>query len=190
MLDKKTFEHIRKELHHFEEQREKTIQQARETITLSKKIIYALHRGDVSTAKTHVEKIKALIATLNKTRSYELGISNTAFQEYVEALCYYEFIVNNKLPSLTSLNVRVEDYLLGLCDLTGELVRKAVNHATKNDLQTVLRIKQLVEGIYGEFLQLELRDWDMRKKADSLKWNLNKLEDLLFALKTGRNVKE
>ncbi|MFA4887553.1 MAG: hypothetical protein WC595_05035 [Candidatus Nanoarchaeia archaeon] len=188
MLDKKTFENIRKELKDFEQKREETIQTSRKTITLSKQIIYAVHRDDLATAGTLLKDIQALIKHLQTTRHHEIGISNVAFQEYVEAICYYEFVKNKKVPGFKELQVRVEDYLLGLCDLTGELGRKAVAYAIKNEHKKVLEVKDLVEEIYGEFLKLDLRDWDLRKKSDAIKWNLNKLEDMAFSLKMGGRI--
>lgn len=188
MLDKPSFEQIRRELKEFEVTREKTIQNSREIITLSKQIIYAVHRDDLKTAEELVKKIKTSLKEIEKTRHFEIGISNVAFQEFVEAISYYEFIKNKKIPGLQELNVKVEDYLLGMCDLSGELVRKAVAYAIKNKFNEILEIKEVVEGIYGELLRLDLRDWEMRKKADSVKWNLNKLEDMVFTMKTGGRI--
>ena len=96
MLDKKTFENIRKELKDFEQKREETIQTSRKTITLSKQIIYAVHRDDLDTAGKSLKDIQALIKHLQTTRHHEIGISNVAFQEYVEAICYYEFVKNKR----------------------------------------------------------------------------------------------
>ena len=185
MLDKKSFEHIRKELKEYEIKREKTIQDSRVVITLSKQIIYAVHRGDIKTAENLVKKIKIVLERLRTTRHYDIGISNVAFQEYVEAICYYEFIKHEKLPRFQDLDVKIEDYLLGICDFVGEIARKAVAYATKNKFDKVVEIRDLIETIYGEFLHLELRNWDIRKKADTLKWHLHKLEDLVFTLQTG-----
>ena len=190
MLDKKTFENVRKELKDFELKREETIQNSRKTITLSKQIIYAVHRDDLDNAAALIKEIQTLLKQLQTTRHHDIGISNVAFQEYVEAICYYEFIKHRKIPGYKQLQVKVEDYLLGLCDLTGELGRKAVAYAIKNESKKVLEIKDLVEEIYGEFLKLDLRDWDLRKKSDSIKWNLNKLEDMAFSLKMGGRISE
>lgn len=188
MLDSKTFEHIRKELQDYEKKREQTIQSSRDIITLSKQIIYAVHRGDLAAADSLMKRIRSATKKLEQTRDYEQGISRVAFQEYVEAACYYEFVKNNKIPTPNELRVETEDYLLGLCDLTGELVRKAVAYAIKNEQHNVLKTKDLVDEIYGEFLKLDLRNSELRKKSDSIKWNLNKLEDMAFTLKTGRQA--
>jgi len=50
MIDKKDFENIRKQMEDFEAKREETIQNSRQTITLSKQIIYSIHRNDFENA--------------------------------------------------------------------------------------------------------------------------------------------
>ena len=34
--------------------------------------------------------------------------------------------------------------------------------------------------IYGEFLKLHLRNGELRKKSDAIKWNLKKLEEVMY----------
>ena len=182
MLNKSDFEQIRKELNDFEIKREETIQISREIITLSKQIIYSVHRNDITNAASLIKNIKTKIKLLDKKKNYDTGISNVAFQEYVEAVIFYEIIKNNKFPSKKELDVEPEQYLSGLADLTGELGRKAVHDAIKKDFKSVLKIKEIVEDIYGEFLKFDLRNGELRKKSDAIKWNLNKLEDMVFNL--------
>jgi predicted translin family RNA/ssDNA-binding protein len=71
---------------------------------------------------------------------------------------------------------------LGICDLTGELTRRAVSLVTKGKGKEVLVIKNFVEDIYGEFLKFDLRNGNLRKKYDSIKWNLKKLEEIMYDL--------
>jgi predicted translin family RNA/ssDNA-binding protein len=78
------------------------------------------------------------------------------------------------------LGVETEAYLLGLCDLTGELVRKAVKDVIDGKYDSAEEITKLVEEIYGEFLKFDLRNGNLRQKSDSIKWNLQKLEQLLL----------
>ncbi len=183
MLNTKDFEGIRNQMKNFEVKREATINTSREAITLSKQIIYAVHRSDLESAEKLVKQIIAKIRLLDREKNYDTDISNVAFQEYVEAVAFYEFIKNNKIPSHKQLKVSAEQYLGGLADLTGELGRKAVHDAIKNKIKSVLKIKEAVEEIYGEFLKLDLRNGELRKKYDTIKWNLNKLEDLALNLK-------
>ena len=183
MLDKKEFRKIRKEIADFDIKRESLIQKSREVINISKKIIYALHRGDIKSAFKYVQDIEKKKKDLDGNERLDTNMDQVAMQEYVEALCYYHFIKYKKIPSRASLKVDTESYLLGLCDLTGELGRKAVNEVIKKNFKQAVEIKDLVEEIYGEFLEFNLRNNELRKKSDQIKWNLKKLEDIVYELK-------
>ena len=50
------------------------------------------------------------------------------------------------------------------------------------DEETLEKIKNFVEDVYGEFLKFDLRNGQLRKKSDSIKWNLKKLEEILYDL--------
>ena len=178
----KDFNLIRKHLDDFEIKREKTIQNSREIIKISKQIIYSCHRSDVNTASKFIKDISVKIKTLESGKNYDTDIAHVAFQEYVEAVVFYEFVKTGKIPGFKDLNVEVENYLSGLADLTGELGRKAVHDAIKKKFDDVIKIKDLIEEIYGEFLKFDLRNGELRKKSDSIKWNLNKVEDLVLGL--------
>lgn len=185
MIDKQEFKKIRKEIEDFENKREQVIIKSREIIQISKQIIYALHRDDIKQAASSVKSINKKKQDLLKltTISLDTNINQVAIQEYVEALTYYYFIKNKKIPSRKFLGVDTENYLMGLCDLTGELVRKAVNSVIHKNFKEAFLIKELVDGIYGEFLHFNLRNSELRKKSDSIKWNLKKLEDIIYDAK-------
>src|SRR3989344_5471880 len=143
MLDRKEFRDIRSEMAEFEKKREQEIVKSREIIRLSKLIINALHRDDVKDAAGHANEIKVKIRKLSK-ENYDMSFNSVALQEYAEALCYYNFVTKKKIPTRKELGIDTESYLLGMCDLTGELVRKAVNSAIKRNFKEVLEIKELV----------------------------------------------
>ncbi|MBI5391552.1 hypothetical protein HZB00_00970 [Candidatus Woesearchaeota archaeon] len=184
MLNKKEFEQIRTDLKEFEKKREQAIQNSREVIALSKQIIYALHRKE--DPAEIVKKIKERIKDLDQKNYYETDMVEVALQEFAEAVCFYEIITKEKIPTSKELKISVNAYLLGLCDLSGELGRKAVHDAIRKDFSSVLKMREIVEEIYGEFLKFDLRNGELRKKSDSIKWNLNKLEDLVLSLQTNR----
>lgn len=179
---KESFKNIRNELRKFDDNRERTIAVSRDVIKLSKLIIYSIHRGDIKNAEKLIKDIKSKLKSLDK-KHYDTNIDRVAWQEYVEALAYYEFIKTGKVPGYKKLGVDIDHYLLGLCDLTGELVRKAVNDIINKNYKHVLKIKDVVADIYGEFLSLDLRNGELRIKSDSIKYNLKKLEDLVLELK-------
>jgi len=180
-VNRQDFDRIGKEMELFEKRREDVIKKAHEIIRFSKKVIYGIQRED---------DVSKLISEMNikirdlRTRG-ELQFSSfykVAMQEYVEAICLYEVLKSEKLPSQSELHVSAPDYLSGLCDLTGELMRKANNLALKGKTKEAIMIKDLVDDIYGEILSLDIRDNDLRKKADQIKYNLRKLEDLAISI--------
>lgn len=174
MLDKNYSKELSKELKDADERREKVIQLSRDIIKESKLVIYSLQRNE----KGDVKKIQALVKNLK--RESQTGIEDTAIQEYVEAVCFYEFLMKKKIPTHKELDVDIDSYLMGLSDLTGELLRKAVKDVIEHRYESAQEITRLVEEIYGLFLQLDLRNGPIRQKADAIKWNLQKLEHLLL----------
>lgn len=182
MIDKKEFEAIKKDLENFEEKREGVIQKSRTIIHLSKQIINALHRNNIKEAEKFVEDINKEVKDFG-SECYDTGIYRAALQEYAEAMAFYYYIKHEKLPTRKEIGVNTEEYLLGLCDLTGELMRKAVNEVIAKEYDSALKIKDLVSELYSEFLKLNFRNGELRKKFDSIKWNLQKLEDLALQVK-------
>jgi predicted translin family RNA/ssDNA-binding protein len=182
MIDKKEFARIRVAYKRFEVEREKTIQTSRQIITFSKQIIFALQRGDNKRAQSVIKQISTLMKRLPDD-AYDTNIQRVAKQEYVEAMSFHEFVIKGRIPSQKQLGVNFEEYLLGLCDLSGELVRKAVMSAINGNIKQVKQIHDFIEALYEEFLKFDLRNGELRKKSDSIKWNLKKLDELLYDLR-------
>jgi translin len=182
------FTKLQEEFQAYDEQRELLIKKSRDVLKLSKLIIYALHRDELKNAAELVKQIEKERKELEKIAEhsnkmlYE-GSYKVALQEYVEALLYYEFIKIGKLPEL---NVLAEHFILGLTDLPGELVRRAVFLAGKGKIEEVMKIKDEVDLIYGELLKFDFRDNEIRRKVDAVKYELRKLEDLVLELRMKR----
>jgi translin len=160
--------------------REENMQKSRDIIKLSKQIIYSVHRDDMKGASNLMKQIKAAMSKLPERENYDTGMINVAEQEFVEAAAYYSFVKDGKIPSCKPLKVRTVNYLTGICDLSGELVRKAVNSVINGNFKEAIRIKEIVEEIYGEFLKMDLRNSELRKKSDQIKWSLKKLEEVAY----------
>ena len=181
MINKEDFTKLRKDIHNMDSIREEVIHLSREAISLSKQVIYAAQRDDLKTAEQSLKNLKGRINKLRKFKiELDTSMKSVAMQEYVEAACFYDFVKNKRIPTSESLNVNAEEYLSGICDLTGELVRKAIYEVIHKNFTEAGRIKELVDDIYGEFLKLNLRNGDLRKKSDSIKWNLKKLEEVMY----------
>ena len=188
MLDEKDFSEMVDEYSMSDSAREELIKLSRDIIKASKKVIYNTHRNDLKKAGEFVKEIKGQIADFKviAEKSPELlysGAFRTAVQEFVEAVSYFGFVKDKKIPSRKELDVPAEGYLLGLCDLTGELVRNAIISATKDKYDDVLATYSLVDEIFNNLMQFDFRNSELRKKFDNIKYDLKKLEDLVLQLK-------
>jgi predicted translin family RNA/ssDNA-binding protein len=90
----------------------------------------------------------------------------------------------------SGLELTPDEYLGGVLDFAGELNRHAISKATARDSAAVRRARDCVEALLGRFLALDLRNGNLRKKYDGLKYVLRNLEatlyDLTLAESTGR----
>jgi predicted translin family RNA/ssDNA-binding protein len=185
MIDRKIFSKLRKELEDKDVLREKVIISSRPILKDSKQAIYALHKNSISEAKKSIDSAKKGIAELKKMSKAEIdeGIFNSALQEYAEAVTYYYYVTEDRLISNDELGIDAENYLLGICDLTGELARRAVFSVVEEKYSEVKKLQEFVEIIHNEFLEFELRNGEIRKKSDSIKWNTKKIEEIMYDLK-------
>ncbi|MEK6874425.1 MAG: hypothetical protein AABX52_01605 [Nanoarchaeota archaeon] len=181
MLDKKEFQSIRKDLEEFEANREHLIRASRDIITHSKEILYALQRGDIDKAKSVIPLITKEVKALPDV-SYDTGMGSVAVQEYVEAMMLFHVLMYGKVPTRKELGVVTQEYLLGLCDLSGEVLRRAVKAVIEKDYVLFQKLKDLVNEIWGEVLFLELRNGELRKKSDQIKYAVKRLEDVEYDL--------
>ncbi|MFC1697471.1 hypothetical protein ACFL1H_04010 [Nanoarchaeota archaeon] len=186
MINRKDFRKIKANMDKYDVQREKVIRESRDVIKLSKKIIYSIHRNDLKNAKLLMPDIKKKIMQLqNKVTKYpklDGGSFKVAVQEYVETICYYEYLKSKKIPTSSDLGVKEDYYLMGLCDLTGELVRLAINSAIAGNFEGAIEIKQFVTDLYEELMLFDFVG-ELRKKFDSIKYDLKKLDSLVLDLK-------
>ncbi len=187
MMDEKELAGMRKELSELAESKIRQSNLSRELVRKSKELIYSVHRGDMEAAEKHAAEIKEKRGELDGIASDERlrrhGSYGVAVQEYVEALTYYGLMTDKKLPTREDLRADTESYLMGLSDLTGELVRKAVDDMINERYERAVWIKDTVSDIYGGILSLDLEGGEARRKTDQIKYNLNKLEDLVYDAK-------
>jgi translin len=189
MINTKELSKIKEDLEEFDKQRENIIFLSRIILKASKSAIYSAHRCNFKEAKANLDeaqdnirKAQKLIARIPDLRG--VGAYSSSLEEYSEAVCFYSYVKENKLPSFSELSkhdgVSSEEYLLGLCDFTGEMARLAVILATARKFKELQKIRDVVDEIFGFFSQLDMRNSELRKKSDSIKWNLKKIEEVLY----------
>ncbi|MEM4247094.1 MAG: hypothetical protein QXR48_00230 [Candidatus Woesearchaeota archaeon] len=187
-IDKKAFEMMRRHIESHDALREQLIRLSRDVLALSKKSIYSLHRNEVGTAKKQIAIARKTIARIQKLIKKDTHLAATgayleALEEYVEASCYLSLLTKKALPTAKQLGVDIDTYLPGLCDLVGELVRKAINSAIRGDTMTALQIRDFVNQLHQELSLFDFRNLPVRRKFDSIKYGLEKLEDLALQIR-------
>ena len=187
MLDKNDFRQLKKQYDNEDAVREKIIKSSRDILKASKQAIYSVHREEISNADFLLKQAQKVMIDLNKlvTKAQSLesvGAYNDAAAEFAEASAFYTFVKDGRVPKSSEVKVSNENYLLGLCDMTGELARRAVMLATSKRYDELKKIRSVVDEIFGQFLQFNFRNSELRKKADSIKWNLKRIEELSYDL--------
>jgi len=179
---------IRKDMEKADKIREQVIKDSRKIIISSKTAIGAVHRDELLKAEQVLDGMTDSLAKLRKTASkapklmYE-GIFRVAVQEYVEALSLLEFVKKGKIIQFSPEFVDCENYLMGLCDLGGELVRKAINSSIKENYTMAKKIRNILELLYIELSKFDFKNGELRRKYDGIKYDIKKVDDLVFQLK-------
>lgn len=187
IIDVSEFLQLRREISDYDAARDTIIKESRDITKSSKSAIYSLHRGETAAAKQQLVAAEKLIAKLlkevEKDEHLRGGSFSASLEEYTEAKAFLRFLEDGTLITKKELKVvNAEEYLLGLCDFTGELVRYAVLRATARDKKAVQSVRDIIDAIHGQLLQFDLRNGELRKKYDSIKYNLQKAENTLYDL--------
>jgi predicted translin family RNA/ssDNA-binding protein len=77
----------------------------------------------------------------------------------------------------------IEDYLIGLCNVSSELPRYVVNQVTIGDYDCPKRVSKFLSDLYAAFRILNLRNDFLRKRFDGMKYDLKKVEEVLYDVK-------
>lgn len=86
------------------------------------------------------------------------------------------------LATTTTMRLDVEEYLLGLCHLSNELSRLTVNCVTSEDYSRPGRVAAFLNSLHTGFRLLNLKNDNLRKKFDSIKYDLKKVEEVVYDL--------
>lgn len=87
-------------------------------------------------------------------------------------------------PSVWSLKVTPVDYLLGVSDLTGELMRLCIGSVGNGDIETPFELSQFLREIHDGFSYIGNRGpYEISRKLYTLKQSLAKVENACYTLK-------
>ena len=81
-----------------------------------------------------------------------------------------------------TLYLDFEDYLAGVILLSNELSRFTVNCVTNGDYQRPMKISAFLQEVLEGFRLLNLKNDSLRKKFDSIKYDMKKVEEVVYDL--------
>ncbi|MCJ1445997.1 MAG: hypothetical protein MMC23_006502, partial [Stictis urceolatum] len=81
-----------------------------------------------------------------------------------------------------AFHLSIEEYLHALISLIDELARLAVNSVTLGDYRRPLQISQFIKDIHAGFQILNLKNDSLRRRSDSIKYSVKKVEDVVYDL--------
>lgn len=151
------------------------------------------------------QKIAQIAEELRGEDIYQFHRAFTAgIQEYVEAVSFQYYIRHRTLISLEEINARLvftktdtvdskegitfqvipSDYLLGVADLTGELMRMCIGSVGNGDIDTPFQLSQFLRQVHDGFAYIgNTGPYEVSKKLHTLRQSLAKVEDACYALR-------
>ncbi|PIA60120.1 hypothetical protein AQUCO_00400783v1 [Aquilegia coerulea] len=210
---KEGFEKYTQYLNEMNDKRERLVKASRDITINSKKVIFQVHRINKHNKDEVLEKaekdlanvtnqyIARLLKELQGTdfwklrRAYSPGV-----QEYIEAATLCKFCTTGTLLTLVEINtnllplsdpshepfqINVLDYLLGVADLTGELMRLAIGRISDGELEYAEKICQFVRDIYRELTLVVPHmddNFEMKKKMETMLQSVVKIENACFSV--------
>jgi translin len=190
MIDKKLFTKLQKDYEAYDIGRRIIIKHSNDILKYSKQAIFALHRDNLKDAKQKIDEAGKELRYLEEKIKDEEGLKYegsylAALEEFVEANLFYQFIKTGKVGEIKEFAIGTNSYLGGFCDLTGEIVRRAVYLATKRKYKEVAKCQKAIEGILSQLIQMNLAGY-LRTKFDQAKNSLRKIEDIMYDLELKR----
>ena len=156
--------------------REKALRVSREIIINCRKAIQGIHQNLMKDAKSNIKKASNRLEELyGLTKEhpdlYHAGFVENAAQELVEAHCLYNIMSGKDLPDPDEIKTTYSSYLLGLCDLVGELRRTALDSIRKGKAKKADENLNMMEEIYDVIIRFDYPSGliPIKKKQDMVR---------------------
>ena len=154
--------------------REFLIKNNRETVILCSQAIISIHKNDLNTAKKKIVKAKSELTKLKQKSTGDLiRYIITPEQEFVEAASLLAVIEGKEIPSVKSLKVSDEAYILGLLDCIGEIKRQVIDKIRVGDSRRATKLFDIMENLY--LLLYPFASYDKIVKETRRKLDVNRM---------------
>jgi translin len=153
-------EKIDKHINEKDKLREQALRSSRDIIINCRKAIQYLHREKKREARTLIKKSSEKLHSLYRTTLkhpdlYHSGFVENAAQEYVEAHCLYNIMKGDDLPDPDSIQTTYNAYLLGLCDVVGELRRASLDFILEGEATRAHEYLEHMDEIYEAIMSFD-----------------------------------
>ncbi len=183
---KKLVDKISKELALYQKERGVINHISSAILSKSKQSIFLAHDGNLKEANKILEEAREKLRELNKqyNKSNRLdfeGSYQAAAEEFLEAKFFLDVLGAKQIEVDTEFKFSPEEYLGGLCDMTGELVRQSVLCASEKNLKLLQKYREITKDIVGFIMKLYLTG-KIRMKFDDAKRNLKRIETIIYEI--------
>ena len=172
----KIVDKIEKKIDDKDKIREKALRSSREIIIGCRKAIQLIHQESMRDALGNIKKANNKLQDLyNLTESHpelhHAGFVENAAQELVEAHCFYNIMKGRELPDPDEIKTTYSSYLMGLCDLVGELRRTALDSIRVGKAKNADNYLTMMEEIYDVIIRFDYPSGliPIKKKQDMVR---------------------
>jgi translin len=167
---------IEKSIDNKDKIREQALRSSREIIIGCRKAIQLIHQESMKNANNNIKKASTKLQSLYElTKDYpelfHAGFVENAAQELVEAQCFYNIMKGRDLPDPDDIKTTYSSYLLGLCDLVGELRRAALDSIRIGEAKEADNYLSMMDEIYDVIIRFDYPSGliPIKKKQDMVR---------------------
>ncbi len=186
MINKKLFTEIKNDFLLYQKERGFINRISSDILSKSKKVIFLAHEGKIKEADQLLSEAKLQLKDLNKkyNKSNRLqfeGSYKAAAEEFLEAKFFVIVLKGKDVEISKDFKFNPEEYIGGLCDMTGELVRQCVLKANSVDIKVIENYREITNEIVGFLLGFYMTG-KLRSKFDDVKRNLRRIETIIYEI--------
>jgi len=186
---------IEKSIDGKEQVREKALRSSRDIIINCRKAIQLIHQNKNKDAQKNINQASTKLGELYKITKnypelYHAGFVENAAQELVEASCFYNILQGKDLPDPDKLQTTYSSYLMGLCDLVGELRRTVLDSIRSGEQKNADEYLTMMEEIYDVIIRFDYPSGlvPIKKKQDMVRGLIEKTRGELAVASCERRI--
>ena len=175
--------------------REKALRSSRDIIINCRKAIQCIHQNLNKNANSNIKKASEKLSELytitkDYPEIYHAGFVENAAQELVEATCFYNIMQGKDLPDPDEIQTTYSSYLMGLCDLVGELRRTVLDSIRSGEQKNADEYLTMMEEIYDVIIRFDYPSGlvPIKKKQDMVRGLIEKTRGELAVASCERRI--